>query len=140
MRIDKDFILTINRATANGVDQCAGELFEAHGFQFCITNSFDEGKYYAIEWTTGISICSRFVCNYLKEQGCINAIKQWITKHPDDFTPSLVENGRELLAKNGLTYPLNVPLTEKDKAERKGVKKKNDIQKNGLNSAVNRKK
>lgn len=33
--------ITINRATAFGIAQCTGELFEAHGLQFCITNSVD---------------------------------------------------------------------------------------------------
>lgn len=124
MRKNKDLIITINRATAHGVDQCGGELFEAHGFQFCVTNSFDEGKYYAIELTTGVSVCSRFVCNYTTEQGCINSVKNWIKKHRADFAPSLIEKGKQLLAEHALNYPLNNPITEKDIAQMKGAKKK----------------
>ena len=37
--------ITINRATAFGIAQCTGELFEAHGLQFCITNSVDPQIY-----------------------------------------------------------------------------------------------
>lgn len=124
MKIDRNFIVTINRATSDGVDQCGGELYEAHGFQFCITNSFDEGKYYAIELTTGASVCSRFVCNYVNEKGCISSIKLWIRNHRDDLTPSLIEKGKVLLTKHGLSYPLNTPITEREIAEQKGAKKK----------------
>lgn len=129
MKKDKDLIITINRATANGIDQCGGEPFEAHGFQFCITNSFDEGKYYAIELTTGISVCSRFVCNYATEQGCINAVKNWIKKHRDEYASSLIEKGRIMLAEHGLSYPLNNPVTEKEIAQIKGAKKKERLSK-----------
>lgn len=121
---NRNFIVTINRATAHGIDQCGGELFEAHGFQFCITNSFDEGKYHAIELTTGVSVCSRFVCNYVTEKGCITSIRQWIKSHRDDFAPSLIEKGKELLTAHGLNYPLNSHITERDIAEWKGTRKK----------------
>ena len=49
--------IRIKRATTCGVRVCEGELFEAHGFQFCITNSFDPVIYYAIEVTSGMSAC-----------------------------------------------------------------------------------
>lgn len=129
MRKDKNQILIINRATDHGIDQCGGELFEAHGFQFCITNSFDEGVYHAIELSTGISICSRFVCSYLTEKGCINSVKTWIKKHRDDFAPSLIEKGKALLTGNGLNYPLNASIAAKDTAEKNGAIKKEQYSK-----------
>lgn len=119
MRIE----IEINRATAHGVDQCGGYMFEAHGFQFCITNSFDEGRYHAIELTTGVSICSRFVCDYSTEKKCIDSIQSWIKRHRDNFAPSLIEKGKALLSEYGLNYPLNALITEEEKEAKKAERR-----------------
>lgn len=125
MRNEKrNHIITINRATANGIDQCGGEFFEAHGFQFCLTNSYDDGIYHAIELSTGISVCSRFTYEYTTEKTCIISLRRWLTVHRDKYAPCLIEKGKALLAEHGLNYPLNSPISDRKAAEKKGANKK----------------
>ena len=99
--------IRIKRATPCGVRVCEGELFEAHGFQFCITNSFDPVIYYAIEVTSGMSACKRFTFYFENEYACIKAVKQWIVQNGALFDNNLLDRSKKALIKYNIKFPLN---------------------------------
>lgn len=99
--------IRINRATTCGIRTCVGELFEAHGFQFCVTNEIENGMYYAIELQTGMSACSHLICEYKTEQECIGSIKTWIMYNGKLFTDRTFESSKKTLAKYNINFPLN---------------------------------
>lgn len=98
-------IITINRATEDGVYQCTGDLFECNGIQFCLTNSFD-GEWYAIEVLSGMSVY-HIESLELTDLGCKRKIRKWIREHPHLFTPGLIERTKKQLNGYGIKYPLN---------------------------------
>lgn len=55
-------IITIKRATKEGIKECTGELFEYEGYQYCI--GWVEGALQAIELSTGAS-AAKDLCSFL---------------------------------------------------------------------------
>ena len=99
--------ITINRAPAFVIAQCTGELFEAHGLQFCITNSVDPQIYGAIELSTGALACERYTFDYLREESYVKSIKRWIKKNKIQFREEVFEAAREVLSMYQIDFPLN---------------------------------
>ena len=105
--MSKDEFTAIDCITSFGIERCAGELFEAHGFCFCITNSIDSEIYQAIELSTGLPACERYVFDFIHQKACIDDIKQWIEGSGAMFAGDITQKGRALLAKNERGFPMN---------------------------------
>ena len=97
-------IITINRATLDGLRLCTGELFECNGFQFCLTKVGN--VFYAIEVLSGFSAYSIYQFE-LTDLGCRRKIKTWIRENAHRFNPELVEKIKKQSRIHRVQYPLN---------------------------------
>lgn len=100
-------LVTIKRATTDGLVECTGELYEYGGFQFCLTYNIDNGVYYAIEISTGLSARKVYSFEYESCQQCIRSLKRWIINNNHLFKVETFERSKELLSVYKYDYPLN---------------------------------
>lgn len=100
-------LVTIKRATTDGIVECTGELYIYGGFQFCITYDADNCAYYAIELSTGLSAKTAYTFEYETFQLCICSLKRWIVNNIHLFSAGTFERSKELLSVYKYDYPLN---------------------------------
>lgn len=101
-------IITIKRATKEGIKECTGELFEYEGYQYCI--GWVEGALQAIELSTGASAAKDLCSFFIDEDDSIEECKanvQSIVRSRSHLMDKAIIKMIEILKGFNIPYPLN---------------------------------
>lgn len=101
-------IITIKRATEEGIKECTGELFEHEGYQYCI--GWVEGSLQAIELSTGGSAAKDLDSVFIDEDDSMEEYKanvQSIVRSRSRLMDKAVIKMIEILKGFNIPYPLN---------------------------------